>query len=130
MKKQSLAHVPPMVTTALQETASRLAGPDLDVITAAVWAFRKQDEAIRQYIVADVWLRDLAGSEAPRVNRRHKTFTEKVYALATHCYSALRHWLAQHGPGRARATERQVLPHARIRGRTLLVRHLPARSVT
>jgi hypothetical protein len=109
MKKQPLAYVSPVVTAALQETASRLAGLDLDVITAAVWAFYKQEETIRQHIVADVWLRQLLGSEAPGVNRRHTTFTEQVDALAATCYSALRHWLAQYDPDPARGTAREVL---------------------
>jgi hypothetical protein len=103
MKNQPLAHVPPLVTAALQETASHLAGLDLDVTTAAVWAFCKQDAAIRRHIVADVWFQELSGSEGLKLNRRPNRFRGKVHALAIRCYSAIRNWLAQYGPWRGQA---------------------------
>ena len=43
---------------ALQETADCLGGVEFDtVVTAASWAFCRQGEAARRYIVADFWCR-------------------------------------------------------------------------
>jgi hypothetical protein len=95
MKRQPLAHVPAVVKTALQETADRLGGVELDtVVTAASWAFCTQGESARRYIVTDFWSRGPSELGASRADRRHTTFKEKLHALAGYCYAALRRCFA------------------------------------
>jgi len=96
MKKQILPRVPTIVTTALQETASHLGGLGVEVvITAATWAFCKQDTMTRRWIVEDLWFKGLSELEASRVDHRYKTFKEKIYALPSYCYTGIRRRLAQ-----------------------------------
>jgi hypothetical protein len=72
-----------------------MGGLEFDVVlTAAAWAFSRQDETIRGSIVADFWLRELSELEASGVERSRKTFKEKVHALAAYCYAAFRRRLA------------------------------------
>ena len=81
---------------ALQETADCLGGVEFDtVVTAASWAFCRQGEAARRYIVADFWCRGASEFGAAGADRRRHTFKEKCHALATYCYAALRRCLAQ-----------------------------------
>jgi hypothetical protein len=126
MKKQLLAHVPPVVTAGIEETAQCLQGQEGEVIKAAIWAFCRQDKTITQRIVADIWFSGLLELEAPQANQRHRTFTEKVHALATSCYSALGRWFTRLGAGCPQGTKEPVLPDARTRGRSVLVRDLPS----
>jgi hypothetical protein len=95
-KRQPLTRIPSVVKAALQETADRLGGVELDtVVTAASWAFCMQGEAARRYTVADFWLRGPSELETSEAHRRHNTFKEKLHALAAYCYAALRRCLAQ-----------------------------------
>jgi hypothetical protein len=96
MKHKSLAHIPSMTKTALQETAERLSGVEFDtVVTAASWAFCAQGEAARQDIVADFWFRGHSEFESPEVRRRPNSFKEKFHALGAYCYAAFRRCLVQ-----------------------------------
>ena len=81
---------------ALQETADCLGGVEFDtVVTAASWAFCRQGEAARRYIVADFWFRGHPELEAPEARHRRNSIKEKLHALAAYCYAALRRCLAQ-----------------------------------
>ena len=81
---------------ALQETADCLGGVEFDtVVTAASWAFCRQGEAARRYIVADFWCRGPSELGQPAVDHRHTTLKEKLHALAANCYAALRRCFAQ-----------------------------------
>jgi hypothetical protein len=85
-----------VVITALQETASRFGGSELGfVVTAATWAFCRQDAMTRRLIVDYFWFRGLSELKALGVDSRHKTFKEKVHALAARCYAAIRRGFAQ-----------------------------------
>jgi hypothetical protein len=96
MEHQPLARVPAVVKAALQETADRLGGVELDtVVTAATWAFCIHSEATRRYIVTYFWSRRHSELEAPEPRRRDNSFKEKLHALASYCYAALRRCLAQ-----------------------------------
>jgi hypothetical protein len=96
MKKQTPPRVPSVVMAALQETASRFDGSELEfVLTAATWAYCRQDAATRRSIVEDFWFSGSSALEASGVDRSHKTLKEKVHALAANCYAALRRRLAQ-----------------------------------
>src|SRR5262249_15673066 len=95
MKPQPIARIPSAVKAALQETADRLGGAEFDtVVTAAAWAFCRQGEAARQYIVADFWCRVPSELGPPQADHRHNTLKEKLHALAANCYAALRRCLA------------------------------------
>jgi hypothetical protein len=95
MKSHLIARIPSAVRAALQETADRLGGVDLDtVVAAASWAFCMHGEAARRYIVADFWFGGHSELETPHARRRHNPFKEKLHALATYCHAALRRCLA------------------------------------
>jgi hypothetical protein len=58
MKANVNPRVPSTIMSVLQETANRLGGLQIDIIiTAAVWAFCRQDVSTRRSLVADFWLR-------------------------------------------------------------------------
>jgi hypothetical protein len=90
-EKQAPLHVPLTIMTTLQEVATRLGG-DLDVvITAAIWAFCRQDPTTRHLIVSEFWFRDLPELESVAVVRRTKSFKERLHALVAYCYPVFRH---------------------------------------
>ena len=65
--KQTPPRVPSVVITALQETASRFGGSEPEfVVTAATWAFCRQDAMTRRLIVDYFWFRGLSELKALR----------------------------------------------------------------
>jgi hypothetical protein len=83
-EKKAHIHIPSSIMATLQEAAARL-GVDLDVvITAAIWAFCRQDSATRQLLVSDFWFRDLPKLESVAGGRHTKTFKEKLHALVAY----------------------------------------------
>jgi hypothetical protein len=91
MQKPMTHHVPETVLIALHEIPPQLRGVDLNlIVTAATWAFCRQDAATRRALVSEFWFTQLYGLEIPEAHRKPKTWKERAYALAASGYALLR----------------------------------------
>ena len=80
-KDRAQPHVPPGIVTALHETAARLGGLDLDVVvTAAVWAYSRQDAADRRGLITEFWYRGFPELEGSGPGRRPVPFWRQIHA--------------------------------------------------
>jgi hypothetical protein len=96
MPKQSLAGVPSVVTSALEDLTASLDPVDRDtVVTAATWAFCSQDATFRNWVVQDYWYQGLGIGGASEVGCEPVKTRGVIYALAARFCSPFRRRFAQ-----------------------------------